>query len=206
MMRRQRMRSISAAAAATSPIGSPDTPARDRDRPLGRDAGGGARTAAEKGLANIETQQAPAENLPFADATFDFLGCRYSAHHWRDFVAGLREARRVLTKGATAVFIDAYAPGVRSSTRICRRSSFFATPRTCATIRWPNGRRRWKAPASRCARDAPGSCAWTIRSGSRACARPTITRAPSARCSRRPRPRCAPTSPSRRTARSCSTS
>ena len=68
-------------------------------------------TAAEKGLANIETEQAPAEKLPFADAMFDFLACRYSAHHWRDFVAGVREARRVLTKGATAVFIDAYVPG-----------------------------------------------------------------------------------------------
>ena len=69
-------------------------------------------TAAEKGLANIDTQEAPAEKLPFADATFDFLGCRYSAHHWRDVVAGVREARRVLKTGATAVFIDAYVPGV----------------------------------------------------------------------------------------------
>jgi ubiquinone/menaquinone biosynthesis C-methylase UbiE len=68
-------------------------------------------TAQEKGLGNIDTQAAPAEKLPFADATFDFLGCRYSAHHWRDFVAGVREARRVLKQGATAVFIDAYAPG-----------------------------------------------------------------------------------------------
>jgi ubiquinone/menaquinone biosynthesis C-methylase UbiE len=49
--------------------------------------------------------------LPFADASFDFLGCRYSAHHWRHFAVGLREARRVLKKGAPAVFIDAYAPG-----------------------------------------------------------------------------------------------
>jgi len=68
-------------------------------------------TAAEKGLVNLDTEEAPAEKLPFADASFDFLGCRYSAHHWRDFVAGVRESRRVLKRGATAVFIDAYAPG-----------------------------------------------------------------------------------------------
>jgi ubiquinone/menaquinone biosynthesis C-methylase UbiE len=68
-------------------------------------------TAAKKGLGNIATQEAPAEKLPFADGTFDFLGCRYSAHHWRDFAAGVREARRVLKQRATAVFIDAYAPG-----------------------------------------------------------------------------------------------
>ena len=67
--------------------------------------------AHERGLRNIETVEAPAERLPFADATFDFLACRYSAHHWRDFQAGLHEARRVLKSGAPAVFIDVYAPG-----------------------------------------------------------------------------------------------
>src|SRR6516225_8913539 len=34
-----------------------------------------------------------------------------SAHHWRDFDGGLREASRVLKRGSTAVFIDAYSPG-----------------------------------------------------------------------------------------------
>ncbi len=70
-----------------------------------------AATARSRGLANIETVQAPAERLPFADATFDFLGCRYSAHHWRDFEIGLREARRVVQAGAPAVFVDAFSPG-----------------------------------------------------------------------------------------------
>ena len=36
---------------------------------------------------------------------------RFSAHHWRDFDAGLREARRALKRGGSAVFVDAYAPG-----------------------------------------------------------------------------------------------
>lgn len=70
-----------------------------------------AATARQRGLDNIETVQAAAEALPFEAARFDFLGCRYSAHHWRDFEGGLREARRVLRPSATAVFIDAYAPG-----------------------------------------------------------------------------------------------
>ena len=64
-----------------------------------------------KGLNNIETVQAPAERLPFADASFDFLGCRFSAHHWRDFEGGLCEARRVMRTGAPAIFMDAYSPG-----------------------------------------------------------------------------------------------
>ena len=70
-----------------------------------------AATARERGLGNIATVEAPAERLPFEDGAFDFLGCRYSAHHWRDLDGGLREARRVLELGAPAVFIDAYAPG-----------------------------------------------------------------------------------------------
>jgi ubiquinone/menaquinone biosynthesis C-methylase UbiE len=70
-----------------------------------------AATARTRGLMPIETVQAPAEQLPFEDARFDFLGCRFSAHHWGDLDAGLREARRVLQPGATAVFIDAISPG-----------------------------------------------------------------------------------------------
>jgi ubiquinone/menaquinone biosynthesis C-methylase UbiE len=67
--------------------------------------------ARENGLRNIETAVAAAENLPFADGAFDFLASRFSAHHWRDFAAGLRQARRVLRAGAPAVFIDIVSPG-----------------------------------------------------------------------------------------------
>jgi SAM-dependent methyltransferase len=70
-----------------------------------------ARTAREKGLTNIETAEAPAEHLPFEDATFDFVASRFSAHHWRDFDAGLREARRTLKRSGRAAFVDVYAPG-----------------------------------------------------------------------------------------------
>lgn len=70
-----------------------------------------AAAARERGLANIETCAAPAERLPFEDGAFDFLGCRFSAHHWQGFEAGLREARRVLASGSTAVFIDGVSPG-----------------------------------------------------------------------------------------------
>lgn len=70
-----------------------------------------AATARAKGLANITTREAAAEGLPFADGDFDFLACRYSAHHWRDFAGGLRQARRVLKAGMPAIFIDACSPG-----------------------------------------------------------------------------------------------
>lgn len=69
-----------------------------------------ARTAAERGLANIAVEQAPAERLPFADDTFDVVVSRYSTHHWHDRDAGLREARRVLKADGLAVFIDVVSP------------------------------------------------------------------------------------------------
>lgn len=66
--------------------------------------------ALSQGLTNIAVQQAPAERLPFADASFDIVVARYTTHHWQDRDAGLREARRVLKPGGRAVFIDTIAP------------------------------------------------------------------------------------------------
>jgi len=68
-----------------------------------------ARTAAAKNLGNIVSRQGVAEKLPFPDASFDLVVSRFSAHHWDDLGAGLREARRVLKDGGHAVFIDAVA-------------------------------------------------------------------------------------------------
>ena len=70
-----------------------------------------AEQARARGL-SIETRQGPAESLPFEDGAFDVVLCRYSAHHWRDFNAGLREAVRVLRPGGAAGFADVVAPGV----------------------------------------------------------------------------------------------
>ena len=70
-----------------------------------------AEAARDKGLANITTAQAPAEDLPFQAASFDFLATRFSAHHWTDLHQGLKELHRVMKPGAAAVFIDAISPG-----------------------------------------------------------------------------------------------
>lgn len=70
-----------------------------------------AETAAARGLANIVTERGAAEQLPFADASFDFVFSRYSAHHWSDLGVALREVRRVLKPGGQAAFIDVASPG-----------------------------------------------------------------------------------------------
>ncbi|AQS92083.1 SAM-dependent methyltransferase [Gluconobacter albidus] len=69
-----------------------------------------AQEAARQGLSNVTTVQAPAENLPFKDGSFDAVFCRFTTHHWSDAVAGLREARRVLAPSGMALFIDVTAP------------------------------------------------------------------------------------------------
>jgi SAM-dependent methyltransferase len=69
-----------------------------------------AAEAGRRGIGNIATVQAAAEGLPFDNDSFDLLACRMSAHHWRHFEAGLREARRVLRRGAPALFVDVIAP------------------------------------------------------------------------------------------------
>jgi ubiquinone/menaquinone biosynthesis C-methylase UbiE len=70
-----------------------------------------AQQAGRRGLGNIHTQRGAAEHLPFDDGAFELIVSRYSAHHWRDWAAGLRETRRVLAKGGRAVFIDVVSPG-----------------------------------------------------------------------------------------------
>lgn len=70
------------------------------------------REAARRSLANVTGRVAPAERLPFSDGEFDLVASRFSAHHWADMACGLRETRRVLKGGGTAVFVDVVAPSV----------------------------------------------------------------------------------------------
>jgi len=70
------------------------------------------RAASERGLHNITARQSAVESLPFANGEFDFVLTRFSAHHWRNLDAGLREARRVLTPNGRAMFIDSIASAV----------------------------------------------------------------------------------------------
>ncbi|CAG4886282.1 class I SAM-dependent methyltransferase [Paraburkholderia gardini] len=65
-----------------------------------------AAAARERGLDTIRTQQGAAETLPFADASFDWVISRMSAHHWHDVPQALKEVRRVLKPGGRVLFVD----------------------------------------------------------------------------------------------------
>jgi len=68
------------------------------------------KSAAERGIANLRAVRGPAERLPFEDDTFDIAATRFSAHHWGDLDAGLREVVRVLKPNGVFLAVDSSAP------------------------------------------------------------------------------------------------
>ncbi len=66
--------------------------------------------AARRGLDNLTIQQGSADALPFADASFELVVSRYSAHHWMQIEASIAEAARVLAPGGALIIIDVVAP------------------------------------------------------------------------------------------------
>ena len=58
-----------------------------------------AERARQRGLTNLSTQQADAQELPFADQSFDLVTSRFGVMFFQDAVKALREARRVLKPG-----------------------------------------------------------------------------------------------------------
>ena len=56
-----------------------------------------------QGINNAEFQVADAEQLPFADASFDRVTCRLAAHHFPDAARAVREAARVLKPGGALI-------------------------------------------------------------------------------------------------------
>ncbi|MCL5958817.1 MAG: methyltransferase domain-containing protein, partial [Chloroflexi bacterium] len=76
-------------------------------------------------LANFVTGDA--EELPFADESFDGVVCISSFHHLSDYEKALREIRRVLKQGRRAVFSE---PGCTHSQRVSslQAEAEFGTP------------------------------------------------------------------------------
>ncbi|MBA2413036.1 MAG: methyltransferase domain-containing protein [Burkholderiaceae bacterium] len=67
-------------------------------------------SARVRGLSNITLHQGIAEDLPFANESFDWVCTRYSAHHWERLPRALDEMRRVLKPGGGLIVIDILGP------------------------------------------------------------------------------------------------
>jgi ubiquinone/menaquinone biosynthesis C-methylase UbiE len=69
--------------------------------------------ATARGLGNVKTVQAKAEDLPFPDMSFDLVACRLAAHHFTDVAAFAAEAYRVLMPGGLLAVVDNISPDAR---------------------------------------------------------------------------------------------
>lgn len=63
------------------------------------------RRAAAAGLQNLTVQQADMQSLPFADASFDRVTCRFGIMFVPDATRAFAEVRRVLRPGGSAAFL-----------------------------------------------------------------------------------------------------
>jgi ubiquinone/menaquinone biosynthesis C-methylase UbiE len=74
-----------------------------------------AKLAREKGITNIVTQEADAEALPFAGATFDLVTCRIAPHHFGAVETFVHEVARVLRPGGIFALVDNVVPGSQTN-------------------------------------------------------------------------------------------
>lgn len=63
-----------------------------------------------QGITNAVFQEADAENLPFAEGSFERVTCRIAPHHFPDMARFVREVARVLAPGGLFLLIDCMAP------------------------------------------------------------------------------------------------
>lgn len=63
-----------------------------------------------QGANNVAYVPADAENLPFAEASFDLITCRIAPHHFPDIYRFVREAARALKPGGVLIVQDHVVP------------------------------------------------------------------------------------------------
>lgn len=97
-----------------SGVGDPALSIASKVAPTGRvtatDLGPGMMSLAEelarkRGITNIEFREASGESLPFPDASYDVLTCRFGIMFFPDLPKALRECFRVLKPGGRAAFV-----------------------------------------------------------------------------------------------------
>jgi demethylmenaquinone methyltransferase/2-methoxy-6-polyprenyl-1,4-benzoquinol methylase len=86
---------------------------------IGLDPSGGMLREARRTL-SIPLVQGTVEELPFADAHFDFLSMGYALRHMADLGVAFRECRRVLRPGGRVLILEITPPGSAFARRVFR--------------------------------------------------------------------------------------
>ena len=68
------------------------------------------RLAKERGLTNVVTRKANAQDLPFPDTSFHLVTCRLAAHHFPKPEKFVAEAARVMIPGGIFALVDNISP------------------------------------------------------------------------------------------------
>ena len=68
------------------------------------------RLAKERGLTNVVTRKANAQDLPFPDTSFHLVTCRLAAHHFPKPEKFVAEAARVMIPGGVFALVDNVSP------------------------------------------------------------------------------------------------
>ena len=66
--------------------------------------------AQHRALANVSCSQGDAEQLPFADASFHIVTCRFAPHHFPDVARAVGEMARVCRPGGSVAICDHITP------------------------------------------------------------------------------------------------
>lgn len=119
-----------------------------------------AAEATRRGL-SLRTRQGPAERLPFADAGFDLVASRYSAHHWADVPAALAEIARVLKPGGRLILIDVVAPEAPLLDTLLQTVEILRDPSHVRDYRVSE----WRTLFQEAGFQTPASHAWSLTAG-----------------------------------------
>jgi len=96
-----------------------------------------AERASERGLSNIRFERADVHELPYADAEFDLVTCRFGVMFFRDLPRALGEIRRVLKPGgrvALAAWGSFDQPYFRSTVQVIMRRTGAEMPPGAAAM------------------------------------------------------------------------
>ena len=86
------------------------------------------RNARERGIAHFHASVGNAERLPFPDASFSLVVCRYTAHHFHQPAQVVREVARVLTPAGRFLVVDNTSPDDPAADRWINRVEVLRDP------------------------------------------------------------------------------